>query len=169
MRLLIGIFCLAASLAAVSAEWESIPHLYQREDAGLRHYSAERYDEAFESLSFTAARGLKKSQYILAFMFMKGQHVEKSTLLAMGWLGVAKESGEQEWVDLYDAIYAKLTPAQRTVVDSRVEQYIGWYGMAAQNVQCAKRHATVGSRRRESTCLKVEGKAYEVYPVQLTP
>ena len=169
MRHLATLLLLSASAVLSAAEFESIPHLYQREEAGLRHYERENFDEAFEALSHTAIRGLKKSQYIIAFMFMKGQHVEKSTLLAMGWLGVASESGDQEWVDLYNNIYEKLTPQQQQIVDAKVEQYVAWYGMAAQNVQCSKRHSTVGTRRREARCIKVEGKEYEIIPIELTP
>ena len=153
----------------VRAQQESIAHLYQKQDAGLRHYERGDFDKAFEDLSETAIRGLKKSQYILAFMFMKGQHVNKSTLLAMGWLGVAKESGDQEWIDLYKSIYDLTTPAQQSMIDAKVAQYVDWYGMVSQNVECSKRHATVGSRRKEARCLKVEGPRYDLHPVELTP
>ena len=154
---------------ALAAEWESISTLYQREEAGLRHYERGDYDRAFGHLSETGIRGLKKSQYILAFMFMKGQHVEKSTLLAMAWLGVAKESGEKEWVDLYNSIYELATPVQKTMIDAKVAQYVAWYGGTAQNVECSKRHATVGSRRVESNCVKIEGPRYEIHPIELRP
>ena len=135
----------------------------------MRHYERGDFANAFDDLSHTAVRGLKRSQYMLSFMFMKGQHVNKSTLLALGWLGVAKESGEREWVEQFDKIYAVLTPQQQQIVDSKVQQYVDWYGMAAQNVQCSKRHSTVGSRRRQATCLKVEGERYEIHPIELTP
>ena len=169
MRTLITLILTVILTSPAAAEWESIAHLYQKEEAGLRHYERGDYDKAFEDLSETAIRGLKKSQYILAFMFMKGQHVEKSTLLGLGWLGVARESGQKEWVDLYDSIYELTTPAQQTMIDAKVEQYIAWYGSVAQNVECSEQHSTVGSRRKESSCLKVDGPQYEIHPVELRP
>ena len=152
-----------------AADWESIPDMYKKQDAGLRHYERGDYERAFEHLSETAVRGLKKSQYILAFMFMKGQYVDKSTLLAMGWLGVAKESGEKEWLDLFDSLYDLMTAAQQAIINDKVLQYVAWYGLQAQNVECGQRHATVGSRRKEARCLKIEGPQREIHPVELRP
>ena len=167
-RLYPAIFLLLLA-APAQAAWESIPNLYQKEDAGLRYYERGEYAQAFEKLSETAIRGLKKSQYILAFMFMKGQHVDKSTLLAMAWLGVAKESEEKEWVDLYNSLYERMQPAQKAMIDDKVAEYVEWYGGRAQNVECGQRQASVGSRRIESRCIKVEGPQYEIHPIELRP
>jgi hypothetical protein len=43
------------------------------------------------------------------FMFLKGHHVEQSTLIGMGWLGVAIESEREEWESFYDKLYAQAT------------------------------------------------------------
>jgi len=44
-------------------------------------------------------------------MFLKGQYVEQSTLIGMGWLGVAIEAEVEEWEDLFKDIYSK-TPLE---------------------------------------------------------
>ena len=152
----------------MDSKFESIVQMYEDEEKGLRHYENGNYDKAFEFLSETAIRGLKKSQYILAFMFLKGEHVNKSILLGMGWLGVAKESGDEEWVKLYDGLYARAAPAQQAMIDSKVAQYVNQYGLKAMNVTCAQTPVT-GSRRLEYRCLKTEGPAFEIIPVELQP
>ena len=43
-------------------------------------------------------------------MFLKGYHVEQSTLLGMGWLGVATEVETEDWSDQYRALYSSATP-----------------------------------------------------------
>jgi TPR repeat protein len=62
-----------------------------QERAGLKLFEQGKYQEAFEKLSELAAWGYKDSQYALAFLFLKGQHVEQSTLIGMGWLAMAAE------------------------------------------------------------------------------
>ncbi|ANO52281.1 SEL1-like repeat protein [Woeseia oceani] len=149
------------------SKFESIAQLYGDEERGLRYYERGEYDRAFEYLSETATRGLKKSQYLLAFMFLKGQHVDKSILLGMSWLGVAAESGNEEWVNLYNRLYASSNPAQQQMIDRKVEQYKRQYGMQVMNVHCTEQPVT-GSRRPEHRCLKTDGPAHEIFPVELT-
>jgi hypothetical protein len=99
--------CLAVTAACgQDGKLESVERLYKQESTGLRHYDRGNYEKAFENLSTTAARGFKESQYILAFMFLKGQHVKSSLVLGMGWLGVAIESEEPEWVGINPSINA---------------------------------------------------------------
>ncbi len=96
--------------------------MYKQESTGLRYYERGNYAKAFENLSATAARGFKESQYILAFLFLKGQHVETSLVLGMGWLGVAVESEDPEWIELYQSIYQRAPPEQQQLIDVKVEQ-----------------------------------------------
>lgn len=137
---------------------------YDDEQAALRQYDRGEYERAFDNLSVTAVRGLKRSQYILAFMYLKGQHVEKSIPRGMGWLGVSVESGNEEWQRLYDSLYGKLAPEHRGRIDEIVTQYIARYGGDAQGVTCSK-SAAAGTRRLESRCRKVEGN-YTICPVE---
>lgn len=163
-----SICVLALTAGAQEIRNEDRARLDQQESAGLRNYERGDYEKAFENLSATAVRGMKKSQYILAFMFLKGQFVDSSVLLGMGWLGVAVESQEPEWIELYQSIYQRLSPDEKELVDAKVGQYIEHYGMVTQNVSCSRR-PEAGSRKIESRCVKVDGKAYPIYPVELKP
>ncbi len=161
-----------ASLAGAGAfaqesKVESVERLYKQESTGLRHYSSGNYEKAFNNLSTTAARGFKESQYILAFMFLKGQHVESSLVLGMGWLGVAIESEEPEWIELYDSIYQQVSPEQQQLIDAKVAQYVLQFGRETQNVTCSRRQSA-GTRRIESRCIKDSENLYPIYPVELT-
>ena len=49
--------------------------LYKNEASGIQQYERGEHDKAFELLSETAVQGLKDSQYVMAFMFLKGEHV----------------------------------------------------------------------------------------------
>ena len=162
------LLALPAQAQLTDSRFESIVQMYEDEDVGLRHYERGNYDKAFDILSETAARGLKKSQYILSFMFLKGEHVNRSALLGLAWLGVAIESGDDEWIAQYDALYGRLNAAQQAMVDTKVAQYRERYGMAVMNVSCDKMPVT-GSRRVETRCVKVEGPAAPIYPVELAP
>jgi len=142
--------------------------MYRNEDNGVTQYKNENFESAFELFSGSAVQGLKKSQYMLAFMFLKGEHVNKSILLGMGWLGVAKESGEKDWVELYDNMYARANPTQQAMIDEKVRQYVELYGMDATNVTC-KRAQVAGSRRYEMRCIKVGGVNTDPVPVELQP
>lgn len=164
-------FLVLVSVSTADAQYhdakaESIVQMYEDEERGLRYYERGEFDRAFEYLSETATRGLKESQYILAFMFLKGQHVERSILIGMGWLGVAMESGNEDWINLYDGLYGKANAAQQAMIDGKVEQYRRQYGMRAMNVSCAQQ-AVTGSRRLERRCLKVEGPTNTIYPVEM--
>lgn len=139
--------------------------MYKNEDSGLKQYDRGNFERAFELLSETAVQGLKSSQYILAFMFLKGEYVDKSILLGMGWLGVAKESKEEEWVELYDNMYARANEAQRAMIDAKVNQYIELYGLSATGVTCRRAQVT-GSRRYEMRCIKSGGIISDPVPVE---
>lgn len=169
-RVLVVAAALLVSIPAICQQTsvENVERLNNQEDAGLRHYERGSYDKAFESLSATAVRGLKRSQYILAFMFLKGQYVDKSILLGMGWLGVAMESGDPEWIEMYQSLYARATADQQVLIDAKVAQYVEQYGSVTQHVTCSRRPAA-GSRRIESRCVKEAERSSPLYPVEMKP
>lgn len=143
-------------------EHTEISALYKIEKRAMQEYRAENYAGAFEQLSKTAPLGFKQSQYYMAFLYLKGQHVKKSMLDGMAWLGVAKEGGHKEMIELYDGLYASFNQAQKDVVDKKVAEYIALYGMENQNVICEKRKK-VGSKRRTLECIKIPIKIdYEI-------
>ncbi|KZN38109.1 hypothetical protein N474_01440 [Pseudoalteromonas luteoviolacea CPMOR-2] len=144
---------------------KDIDAIHKQERNGIKLYQQGHYARAYEELGELATWGYKDAQYYLAFMFLKGQHLEQSTLIGMGWLGVASESGIKEWVELYNALYAKATPTMRTKIDAVVADYKHKFGMKAQFVSCRKTQ-TPPSMKIAIKCTK-EDKISKVYPLDL--
>ena len=130
--------------------------LYSKEKSGIRYYNKGKFEDAFNELSLPAKVGLKSSQYYLAFMYLKGQHVPQSIEEGMGWLGVANEIEVEEWGELYNSLYARLTDEQKQNVDLKVTEYIERYGMKTQKIRCQNR-AKMGSRKKDVYCDKITG------------
>ena len=128
-------------------EKEQVLALYEKEASGVRAYLDGRFESAFEILSDSARRGMKESQYLLSLMFMKGEGVGKSIPIGISWLGVAAESGAEEWNNTFKSIVDSLSDAQRAMIDTKVKDYVAKYGGVVQGVTCANR-AAAGSRTR---------------------
>ena len=95
-------------------------------------------------------------------MFLKGQYLEQSTKLGMGWLGVAKEAGVENWSAQYDAFYSAATTQQKRQIDETVALYITQFGVKAQNMTCrrsASPRRTFGEVKID--CTKHEGSVTE--------
>jgi len=137
-----------------------------QERSGLKLFEQGKYEQAFDKLSELAAWGYKDSQYALAFMFLKGQHVEQSTLIGMGWLAVAAESGIEYWVNLFNKLYAAASNEDQLRIDKIIEVYKAKYGMQAQRVTCSKTQKPP-SKRIVIACIKGD---YFVhwYPIDLS-
>ncbi|WDE09016.1 sel1 repeat family protein [Thalassomonas viridans] len=137
-KLLISLLFLSLNVHA-----EKIPKdkniIAQQERWGIIQYQKGNYKEAFEKLSELASWGYKESQYALAFMFLKGQHVQQSTLIGMGWLGVAAESGHKKWIELFEKLYNSAPKEEQVKFDKIIADYISKFGMKAQKVTCRKR------------------------------
>ena len=130
--------------------------LETKEFNGIKHYKDGNYEEAFNLLKEPAAWGYKGSQYTIAFMFLKGQYLQQSTLLGMGWLGVAKEANVKEWSKQYDVFYSAATKKQKLDFDKIKEVYIKRYGLMAQDVTCRK-STSAKSRRVRVDCYHYDG------------
>lgn len=152
--LLISISVSFLNASQPKLENTEISALYKTEKLAMQNYRAEKYAQAHEQLIKTAPLGFKQSQYYLAFLYLKGQHVKKDMLEGMGWLGVAKESGYKEMVTLYKQLYTVFNQAQKDAVDKKVAEYIALYGMQEQNVVCNMR-AKGASRKRILMCEKI--------------
>ena len=100
-------------------------------------------------------------------MFMKGEGVNKSMLVGLGWLGIAIESGNEDWQQQWDTLYGALNDAQRKMVDEQVRRYRERYGAEVQGVTCDRR-AAVGRRQVGLVCNKVAG-VYPEYEIELVP
>jgi hypothetical protein len=86
-------------------------------------------------------------------------------LFGLTWLGLAAESGNDEWVETFDAFYERLSDAQKSMLDDKIRDYKEKYGASAQGITCSRR--SVGSsRRKDWICLKSEGN-YDVYEIEL--
>ena len=118
---------------------------------GIKKYQAGEYEEAFNLLKEPATWGYKGAQYAVAFMFLKGQHVEQSTVLGMGWLGVATEMETEDWSAQYRSFYAAADPELQHRIDKVVQEFIRRYGMKAQNITCQK-SPTSRTRAVKHTC-----------------
>lgn len=132
---------------------------------GIKSYQKGEYEKSFELLKTPAAWGYKGAQYTIAFMFLKGQYVQQSTLMGMGWLGVATEVETKEWSDQYRTFYSTVTTEQQLKIDGIVKEYIKRYGMKSQNITCTK-SSTVLSRRTQHSCHRSD-RISTVYKIDL--
>ncbi|ESP92170.1 hypothetical protein [Pseudoalteromonas luteoviolacea] len=165
LLLLIVLITLLPACQSNRAIIKDIDAIHKQETKGIKLYHQKAYPEAFEALSELATWGYKDAQYYLAFMFLKGQYVEQSTIIGMGWLGVAAESGIEEWVNFYDALYVKATPQMQHKIDKVVAHYKRKFGLKAQFVTC-RNSISVGSNKVATKCTK-EDKISKVYPLDL--
>ncbi|NOU49068.1 sel1 repeat family protein [Pseudoalteromonas sp. JBTF-M23] len=140
--------------------------LYKAEMNGLKLYRSGNYEQAFELLKEPAQMGYKGAQYVLAFMFLKGQYVEQSTVLGMGWLGVAKEADVKDWNIQFDKFYAVAPEGLKTKIDAKVAQYIAQFGLKAQNVTC-KKSLNTSTKRVDVKCDNYEGIG-QLYEIEMT-
>ena len=135
-----------------------------KEFKGISEYKKGNYEKAFHLLKEPAAWGYKGSQYALAFMFLKGQYVQQSTLLGMGWLGVAIESGVNDWTEHYNRFYSVASDNEKLKIDKIVAEYIHRYGLKSQHVTCSK---GINSIKLTSVKCHKYGTLSTLYPVDI--
>jgi hypothetical protein len=161
MRFKYGIFFLLSFLFITSCNSTNnvvIKNTYDLESnelQGIKQYKRGNFEAAFNLLKEPAAWGYKGSQYTLAFMFLKGQYVQQSTVLGMGWLGVAKEAKVKDWEKQYNSFYAAAPENLQIKIDAIVVEYVKRYGLKAQDVTCTK--GITASKRLEVKCHKYSG------------
>lgn len=156
-----------------SAAQADVTQLYYQEilrqyEEGARAYEDKDYEQAFTDLSLAAQRGVKDAQYLLGFMYLRGEYAPRSVPVGMAWIGTALEIDNDDWLKLYTSLYAALNPSQQAFIDSRVEKYIELYGMDTQRFTC-KKAAVSGSRRRIMQCIKTEDVNTPLYSLELQP
>ncbi|PKI16276.1 sel1 repeat family protein [Colwellia sp. 12G3] len=147
---------LLSSCASSDVMRKTTYSLEVKEYNGIKHYKNGDYEKAFNFLKEPAAWGYKGSQYAIAFMFLKGEHVEQSTLLGMGWLGVAKEANVKNWTEQYNTFYNSATKEQKIKFDQIKDIYIHRYGLVAQDITCRK-STSAKSKRVKVDCHKYDG------------
>jgi len=159
------ISCITLPAFAGLYDTQRLNTLYKKEISGIRAYGDGDFKTAFKYLSDTASKGLKESQYLVSIMFMQGHGTNKSILFGLAWLGVAVESGNEEWQKTFDTMYQALNTAQRSMVDEKMKQYVEKYGSDRQGVTCSIRTA-VGDRSFELRCAKSQG-TYPKHDIEL--
>ena len=166
-RLLPGLVAMLITMPSFAALYDAtqLDNIYENERAGLQMYESGEYEKAFAMLKKTAAQGMKSSQYVLGFMFMKGQGIDKNLLFGLAWMGLATEAKNDEWQQTFDRFYNTLNAAQQSMLDDKIEEYRKKFGASAQGITCAKA-AAVGSRRQDIICRKSEG-SYVEYDIEM--
>lgn len=155
--------CQSTSTKIISKSSEIIE---LQEFDGIKKFKKGEYSEAFELLKTPATWGYKSSQYTIAFMFLKGHHVEQSTLLGMGWLGVATEEEVDEWSEQYKTLYDSTSPDMQKRIDKIVEEYIRRYGLKAQKITCTKTK-TLTTRVKKHMCFRSPDTLTTIYDIDL--
>lgn len=151
-----------STFAAGLYDTQRLNTLYKKEINGIRAYDDGAFKSAFKTLSDTACKGLKESQYLVSIMFMQGQGTNKSILLGLAWLG---DAGDEAWQKTFDTLDNALNVAQRSMVDEKIQEYVGKFGSDTQGVTRAKRTA-VGNRNFELRGAKSQG-TYPDYEFEL--
>ncbi len=137
-------------------------------EQGAVAYEKGDFETAYADLSLAAQRGVKDAQYLLGFMYLRGEYAPQSLPVGLAWIGTALEVDNDDWLELYTQIYTKLSPQQQVYIDSRVDKYIELYGMDTQRMSC-KKTARTGSRRKILQCVKTEDVNTPLYSLEAMP
>lgn len=127
--------------------------LQEMENIGVRQFKKGKFKKAYKKLIVPAKQGLKQSQYLIGFMYLRGHHVEQSLVEGLAWLGVAKEAEVVDWSKTYETVYGLTTEDQRAELKSLQVLYISRYGLETQQLKCLNRSKS-GSRRLVIECVK---------------
>jgi hypothetical protein len=163
--LYVVLLLLLVSCKSTKVVSKDIDTIHKQEKWGVTLYERGDYEGAFRELSELAKWGYKDSQYGLAFMFLKGQHVKQSTLIGMGWLGVASESGIEEWEELYQKLYSHASKEEQNKFDLIVADYKSKFGLKVQHVSCRKTNNGL-SKKVLMKCTKRD-RVSKVYDIDL--
>lgn len=147
---------LSASVPCASfaqEERQSVLALEDDEAQGLNYYSRARFEDAYPLIWSAARRGLKKAQYTLGLMYVKGEFVEQDLVKGAAWLGVSTETRIEEWVDTFHTITSALDETQGTAAREKLGKYIEYYGMEVQGISCRP----APRRQAEVDCTKASG------------
>ncbi|MBP78493.1 MAG: hypothetical protein CL926_04370 [Deltaproteobacteria bacterium] len=126
------------------------------------------FSSAYDNLSFAAQSGMKEAQYLLGFMYLKGEYVQRSIPVGMAWLGTALEIENKDWSALYSRVYHSLNEQQQVFIDRKVSQYIDIYGMDIQNVDC-QLTSVIGSRKLAQRCTKQADRLTPLFSMEDIP
>jgi len=146
--------------------YKSLQDLEEELALAAKLYKSKQYAKAHPMIAELSQWGVKEAQAILGGMYIKGEHVDKSTDRGLAWLGVAKEAGtEKSAAKMYKYVYKQLNEPQQKYMDQRVASYIQMYGSEAQNFTCKKRRSA-SSNIPETRCIKALGSNSVLYPIE---
>lgn len=165
--ILFFLLALLTGCKATGKKVNNIDWVDKQQKRGISLYKRGDYQGAFEQLHELASWGYKDAQYALAFMFLKGQYVEQSSLIGMGWFGVAVESNIPEWRRLHQELYQQASQQQQKKYDIIRADFVAKYGLEAQNVTCQKSNNGF-SKRRVIRCIKDTSRRTQIYSVVKT-
>ena len=98
-----------------------------------------------------ACAGNQANQAVLGGLYLNGRGVVEDDITGYSWLKLASESGVPAYRDLVKSLEKGMTPAQRTLADSRVEKLKAQYGTLATHMSCAQVDAP-GSHMKQLVC-----------------
>ncbi len=119
-------------------QYEEIRLLFRAEERGMDLYRVGDFEAAYRELESPAANGLKIAQQIMAFMYMRGEGVEKHPAKGVALLGLAAESGDRSVRRQYRKALNAVPDQYRDVVQQQVAYYVKRYGMEAQGITCKR-------------------------------
>lgn len=123
---------------SMDPQYEEIRLLFLAEERGADLYRVGDFEAAYNELEAPAANGLKIAQQLMAFMYMRGEGVEKHLPKGVALLGLAAESGDRTVRRQYRKALGAVPDQYRDVVQQQVAYYIERYGMEAQGITCKR-------------------------------
>ena len=123
---------------SMDPQYEEVRLLFLAEERGADLYRVGDFEAAYRELEAPAANGLKIAQQIMAFMYMRGEGVEKHPAKGVALLGLAAESGDRSVRRQYRRALGAVPDQYREVVEQQVAYYIERYGMEAQGITCKR-------------------------------
>lgn len=141
---------------SMDPQYEEVRLLFLAEERGMDLYRVGDFEGAHKELEAPAANGLKIAQQLMAFMYMRGEGVQKHPAKGVALLGLAAESGDRGVRRQYRKALDAVPDEYRDVVEQQVQFYIERYGMAAQGVTC-KRANRPQSHFMAMDCTKAPG------------
>ncbi len=123
---------------SMDPRYEEVRLLFLAQERGMDLYRVGDFEGAHKELEAPAANGLKIAQQLMAFMYMRGEGVQKHPAKGVALLGLAAESGDRSVRRQYRKALGAVPDEYRDVVEQQVQFYIERYGMATQGITCKR-------------------------------
>ena len=97
-------FFLALSIAVAPA-WADF-------DAGMSAYRVKDYERALAEFQASAIEGHETAQFNLGVLYYRGEGVEKDLVKAFGWIELATQRGDPDFVEAQEVLILLMTHEQ---------------------------------------------------------